>query len=458
MSMSVEDLQTKYPLVDWKTLLSALVGHTVRPDTTIQLYFENYFDSLFIKLSEVFNADNKNRMNMHNALLAMFAHDLHVDLVETRSPCNREDYCLRVASGLLEDVSSALYLSTFTREELNAMELELQTLFTQLKFTLQEQFQDVKWLDDSSRSYLTSKLQQLVPVTDGGRVFLGDSYLLNERLSEVDMNISNSYLQNAVQLMGRYRSSMYSLFSNEPNLTDTIWTHFLLPYDTQAIAIYQLNTVVIPFGLIGSPQSTPDLPAYVFKARVGNDIARQIAHHFDTTGIEYGSNGKDVNLLSDATRYHYSNIKYCDEATYSYEKSWTNQEHQIFTYKTEASQSMNERFADSSALHLSYQTFRKNAALEPLLPWLDMSHDKLYYMLVAQELCTKGGMLDYTVQLFESEQMPPFLRVANLAQNSEEFSQAYSCGRGTQMNPEVKCGSFPELREMDGSDSDLSPQ
>lgn len=49
-------------------------------------------------------------------------------------------------------------------------------------------------------------------------------------------------------------------------------------------------------------------------------------------------------------------------------------------------------------------------------------------------------------------------RVANLAQNSEEFSQAYSCGRGTQMNPEVKCSSFPELREMDVSDPDLSPQ
>jgi hypothetical protein len=127
-----------------------------------------------------------------------------------------------VASGLLEDVSSALYLSTFTREELNTMELELQTLFTQLKFTLQEQFQDVKWLDDSSRSYLTSKLQQLVPITDGGRVFLGDSYMLNERLSEVDMNISSSYLQNAVQLVRQYRSSMYSLYSTEPNLTDTM--------------------------------------------------------------------------------------------------------------------------------------------------------------------------------------------------------------------------------------------
>jgi len=159
---------------------------------------------------------------MHNALLAMFAHDLYVDLVETQSPCNREDYCLKVASSLLEDVSSALYLSTFTREQLNAMDLELQTLFTQLKFTLQEQFQEAEWLDDSSRSYLTSKLQQLIPITDGGRIFFGDSYMLNQRLSELDMNSSNSYLHNAVQLVRRYRSGLYSLYSTETNLTDTM--------------------------------------------------------------------------------------------------------------------------------------------------------------------------------------------------------------------------------------------
>ena len=45
---------------------------------------------------------------------------------------------------------------------------------------------------------------------------------------------------------------------------------------------------------------------------------------------------------------------------------------------------MNERFADSSALHLSYKIYKGNAGSEPLLPWLHMNHDKLYYMLVAQ--------------------------------------------------------------------------
>jgi len=48
-------------------------------------------------------------------------------------------------------------------------------------------------------------------------------------------------------------------------------------------------------------------------------------------------------------------------------------------------------------------------------------------------------------------------RVTNMAQNSEAFSEAYSCGRGTQMNPELKCNSFPELSEVDGYSYDLSP-
>jgi hypothetical protein len=45
---------------------------------------------------------------------------------------------------------------------------------------------------------------------------------------------------------------------------------------------------------------------------------------------------------------------------------------------------MNERFADNSALLLSYKAFERNAGSEPLLPWLDMSHDKLYHLLVTQ--------------------------------------------------------------------------
>lgn len=45
-----------------------------------------------------------------------------------------------------------------------------------------------------------------------------------------------------------------------------------------------------------------------------------------------------------------------------------------------------------------------------------------------------------------------------MAENSEAFSEAYSCARGTRMNPEIKCDSFPEIKDADGYSSDLAPQ
>jgi len=51
------------------------------------------------------------------------------------------------------------------------------------------------------------------------------------------------------------------------------------------------------------------------------------------TGIEYGSSGKDMDLLSGNTKYKYSTIHECDEMAHSFEKSWTNHKREVFTYQ-----------------------------------------------------------------------------------------------------------------------------
>jgi len=51
------------------------------------------------------------------------------------------------------------------------------------------------------------------------------------------------------------------------------------------------------------------------------------------TGIEYGSSGKDMDLLSGNTKYQYNTSHECDEMAYSSEKSWTNHKREVFTYK-----------------------------------------------------------------------------------------------------------------------------
>jgi len=51
------------------------------------------------------------------------------------------------------------------------------------------------------------------------------------------------------------------------------------------------------------------------------------------TGIEYGSSGKDMDLLSGITKHKYNTIHECDEMAHSFEKSWTNHKHKVFTYQ-----------------------------------------------------------------------------------------------------------------------------
>jgi hypothetical protein len=51
------------------------------------------------------------------------------------------------------------------------------------------------------------------------------------------------------------------------------------------------------------------------------------------TGIEYGSSGKDTDLLSGITKYKYNTIHECDDMANPFEKSWTSHKREVFTYQ-----------------------------------------------------------------------------------------------------------------------------
>jgi hypothetical protein len=44
-----------------------------------------------------------------------------------------------------------------------------------------------------------------------------------------------------------------------------------------------------------------------------------------------------------------------------------------------------------------------------------------------------------------------------MVQNSKAFSEAYSCGLGTQMYPALQCKSFPEPETSEGNNDDIDP-
>lgn len=73
------------------------------------------------------------------------------------------------------------------------------------------------------------------------------------------------------------------------------WTQYATPFQSKGLAIYGLNLVVIPFGVIDwSTKYNESLFDYIILATLGNAIAHQIAHHFDANGILTIYNNRNV--------------------------------------------------------------------------------------------------------------------------------------------------------------------
>nr|CAD7445559.1 unnamed protein product [Timema bartmani] len=279
--MTVDELQTAFSMVDWKILFSKLLDRPISPDLQIQVYFKSYFSSLFSELPHMDERINGVPLSTcFRILLAMFAHDLYVDLVQPRSPCGLDGYCLRVASALMEDVSSALYLNTYHPDELASRQGTMLEIFEHLRRKMGEQLSVADWMTDASRSATVVKLNNLTLAMDGGLSVFGNDTFLNQRLAGVDVDESNyfilakldgethrmfpiailfrgpksnlhlkettdesNYFINSIQLQKRYRRIMYSVYDKDPSQPEQIWSHFILPYSTEGIAIYGSNMI-----------------------------------------------------------------------------------------------------------------------------------------------------------------------------------------------------------------------
>ncbi|KAJ9574301.1 hypothetical protein L9F63_026055, partial [Diploptera punctata] len=236
---TVKELETKYPIVQWKILFGALFNSTaLDSNTKVQVYFENYFDKIFDHLNKSLS-DQIGRVIVHNGLLAMLAHDIYMDLIKPR-PCDREDYCLKIASKLMKYASSSLYLSSFTEQELDDMENELDTLFKELKDVLKEQINITSWLDEESRNIMLDKLSNMTIMVPSSRSILLNSKFLNSYFLN-NLNFT-THFDNAIELLRQGRNHLYShvgINTSEPEAM----LFFSLPSDIHPISVYELNTV-----------------------------------------------------------------------------------------------------------------------------------------------------------------------------------------------------------------------
>ncbi|KYN15849.1 PREDICTED: membrane metallo-endopeptidase-like 1 [Trachymyrmex cornetzi] len=451
--VSLEDLQSSSTFVNWAQLIHLLTGVHVESNEIIQVYFHAALTKGLRKLEKY---AEKNSMNLNNAIMALYANKLYHELVLPKHD-NVKDYCLHVATYLLRLEASSLYVSSFTDYEITQMNVIIKKTFNNLKQTLSDKMQEAQWAKEEGRKELLNKINDLKLALPVVSYFKNRNSLYNEyNVSEVILN--DNYFNNSMMLLKRYRILMYTELRREVGGPKQIWTYYATPFQSKAQVIYALNLIVIPYGIIDwalmSDLMNGDELSYFLLATLGNLIAHQIAHHFDTNGIHYWNqirNAQDSLMFeNEFTNTHFDDYINCQKENLYQEPidmtlPFTDQ---IVSFRIPRL-TLNERLSEIIGLRLAYDTLALTMSNAKRLPWIQLRIDQLFYLAYAQMYCTKTSLTSSYVSLHESENLPSRIRVFVSASNDKLLAKAWNCPLGSQIAPNDVCNVFPyiEIKE-----------
>ncbi|XP_060815652.1 neprilysin-1-like [Bombus pascuorum] len=446
--VTVKQLDSEFKIINWSHLIYLLTNEKVKPEVKVQVYF---YDALSKGLKNLERLEEEDPMTLHNALLGLYVRNLYHKLIISKHP-DVEKHCLRVATNVLIPEASNLYISSFTNDQLTYMNETIHSLFETLKETLKLKLTDVTWITEAERNASIAKINNLnVVVPDIS--YYTDSKSTYRKILANQINLTNNYFENSVILMQRYRKLIYAELFTNPGHSAQIWTHYATPYQSKGLAIYGLNLVVIPYGVIDwSMKYNESSFNYIKLATLGNIIAHQIAHHFDANGIYYWNGNRNASSLlndGDSTNMNFKDyIDYQRNVLYKNSMAMTLPfTGQNVLYKI-SQLTLNERLSEAMGLRLAYDTLTQLMSKESwlYLPWLELDFNKLFYLIYAQMYCTKTPLTSSYISLYENEQLPNRIHIFVSASNNRLLGETWNCPEGSRIMPSYVCSAFPYIQ------------
>ncbi|KAK0094331.1 hypothetical protein PV326_011226 [Microctonus aethiopoides] len=374
ITLGALEVQSKF--INWTELIHTITGVQLTPNTELQVYFE---DQLIRALKSLEKFHELYELN--NALLGLYAKNLYEQFIEPKTFGDLEKQCLHIAMNYLPNEASQLYLSSFTKMQIDLMNATMYKVFADLKETLKLKFERAQWATQAGRNELLKKIegiQMSVP---------NNLYIKN--ISNI--NMTYDFFDNTVLLMRKFREDMYRNIDKIPSNPEQLWTYFARPFQSHSQAIYSLNIILIPFGAVDMTKVLQNDQNfyYITLATIGNLIAREIAHHFDSNGIFYWNGTRDsafAHLNDEFTKANYDSYINCHTHLLFQEPMnlllpSSNKHIRMTIPQT----TLNERLSDVMGVRLAHDTLaRMESTSSKLLPWLDLDIHKLFYLAYAQ--------------------------------------------------------------------------
>jgi hypothetical protein len=370
---------------------------------------------------------------LHNAFLSIHAYDLFINTVIPKHKSNREQFCTDLSKKLLPDVWSSFVQSTVTAQDQQEQNKRATDLFDSLKKNFCHSLLEAEWIDDNTKTSVVKKCNRL------DLIFftpLEESVLLK---NYEELNLTEDYQTNLIKIMSNFKRNIYSTQGTQIS-GDKIFSYFLDPLGSEPMTFYTKPSIAVPLGLM--ERAPTGLPKYLILTRAGLALARQMARHFDPTGITFG-----IKLASTSKSTYAALV---ETMTTMMDSTPRILQGKNISFSLNGTLSINERIVDNTAFRLIFDSFGVSEDKD-ILPWISAqySREKVFFIATAQELCKKTTILEFMLQVFEKPGLPAALRVENMMRNSEEFSKKFSCAEGAGMNLFPEKLQFPYLTPIE---------
>jgi putative endopeptidase len=195
------------------------------------------------------------------------------------------------------------------------------------------------------------------------------------------------------------------------------------------------NEMVFPAGILQTPFfNATGFPLPMNYGGIGMVMGHELSHGFDNQGRDYDGTGLLRDWWQPETSKRFNERVQCIIDQYSKFQP-------IPGVFVNGKLTQGENIADNGGIKLSYHAFLKaagNTAPQPsIIPTL--SNSQLFFVNFAQGWCAKWTDAMTRIRVKTDPHSPPRFRVLGPLMNFPEFSDAFTCPSGSNMNPTQRC-------------------
>uniref|UniRef100_V5GXP8 Neprilysin-2 n=1 Tax=Anoplophora glabripennis TaxID=217634 RepID=V5GXP8_ANOGL len=294
-----------------------------------------------------------------------------------------------------------------------------------IKNSFTEIMNQTTWMDEQSKTVAIQKINNLVTIM-GYPDFVSNKTLLDRFYENVRICKWDNYGNSR-----RIRAFKQAYQISQVEKRDrTFWDKS--PFEVNAYYNRPNNKIIFPVAVLNPIFFGSNLSVLDY-GRIGSVIGHEITHGFDYQGQMYNQDGLLQQWWSNETRAAFKQRMQC----------FVDQYNQYYIPEIDdyvnGSTTLNENIADNGGARESYNAMKKflertgqNQRTK------NFSADQLFFIGFGTMWCNNPSK-EYLLVMQDDDHARAKWRVNGVLSNMEQFSEAFSCKAGTNMNPEQRC-------------------